>query len=62
MELESFGVGVLCIMPGAVHDTKFASSSNMDDALIWKVPIGTLTAATVASSVVKGIITGSPHL
>ena len=60
--MEAYGVGVTCILPGAVHDTKFASASNMMDALVWKVPIGRLNAATVASSIVKGMISGTPEL
>lgn len=62
MELESFGVGVTCVMPGAVYDTCFASASNMSEALVWKFPIGSLTAASVASSVVRGLIAGCPEL
>ena len=38
MELETYGVGVTCIMPGAVYDTSFLFESNMNDALIWKIP------------------------
>ena len=52
MELETYGVGVTCIMPGAVYDTSFLFESNMNDALIWKIPCGRLTAPVVASSVV----------
>jgi short-subunit dehydrogenase len=62
MELEPFGVGVTCIMPGAVHDTNFSSRSKMDDALIWKFPIGGLTAPIVASSVVRSMISGCPEI
>ena len=34
----------------------------MDDALIWKVPFGRLTAPVVASSVVEGMIAGCPEI
>ena len=62
MELETYGVGVTCIMPGAVYDTSFLFESNMNDALIWKIPCGRLTAPVVASSVVKGMIAGCPEI
>lgn len=61
-ELESYGVGVTCMMPGAVNDTNFALASNMKQSLVWKFPVGLLTAPTVASSVVKAMISGHPAI
>jgi len=62
LELEPFGVGVTCVMPGAVMDTGFATRSNMENALVWKFPIGSLTSSVVASSTVHGMIEGSPEI
>ncbi len=62
LELEPYGVGVTCIMPGAVHDTDFASESNMKDATIWKIPFGKITAQVVARSTVNAMIRGSPEI
>ena len=57
-EMEHYGVGVTCIMPGAVMQTDFASSAKMANALIWKIPAGRLTPEIVAESTVKAIIQG----
>jgi len=57
-EMEQYGVGVTCIMPGAVMQTAFASSAKMADALVWKFPVGRLTPEIVAESTVKAIIQG----
>lgn len=62
MKLETYGVGVTCIMPGAVDDKSFLVESNMNDAFIWKIPCGHLTAPVVASSVVKEMIVGCPEI
>jgi len=57
-ELEDYGVGVSCIIPGAVAETTFASSANMADATVWQFPIGRLTPEIVAESTVRTIIRG----
>lgn len=62
LELEAYNVAVTCVMPGAVLDTKFATQSNMQNALIWKFPIGGLTTEIVASCAVNGMIAGSSEI
>lgn len=37
-EMESYGVGVTCLMPGAVYDTDFRGTSGTEQAFIWKLP------------------------
>jgi short-subunit dehydrogenase len=57
-EMEPYGVGVTCIMPGAVRDTDFASNANMRDAAIWSFPFGILSPEMVAECTVNAIILG----
>ncbi|CAB9501870.1 Testosterone 17-beta-dehydrogenase 3 [Seminavis robusta] len=57
-ELELFGVGVTCLMPGAVKDTDFRSTSSTHEALCWKLPGYPKTAATVAQLGVTALLTG----
>ncbi len=61
-ELEEHGVGVTCIMPGAVKDTSFANTGKMTDSFIWDFPLVTLTPDTVAFSSVKAMIAGYPEV
>jgi len=61
-EMEDYGVGVTCIIPGAVAETKFASSANMANAIVWKFPIGRLTPEIVAESTVRSIIGGRQEI
>ena len=57
-ELEGYGVGVTCVMPGAVTDTNFQSDANMMDSTIFKFPIGGLTPEIVAEIAVRAVISG----
>ena len=57
-ELEGYGIGVTCAMPGAVTETNFASSANMEDSVIFKVPVGGLTPEIVAEKAVNAMIAG----
>jgi Short-chain dehydrogenases of various substrate specificities len=57
-EMEGSGVGVTCIMPGAVRGTEFASNANMEDAAIWEFPFGILDPETVAECAVDAVISG----
>eukprot|EP00557_Chaetoceros_sp_GSL56_P007433 CAMPEP_0176495032 /NCGR_PEP_ID=MMETSP0200_2-20121128/10433_1 /TAXON_ID=947934 /ORGANISM="Chaetoceros sp., Strain GSL56" /LENGTH=585 /DNA_ID=CAMNT_0017892869 /DNA_START=1961 /DNA_END=3715 /DNA_ORIENTATION=- len=59
-EMEGYGVGVTCIMPGAVRGTNFASNANMEDAVIWEFPFGILDPETVAECTVDAVILGRP--
>ena len=57
-EMESYGVGVSCIMPGAVKETSFAAIANMSDSVVWKLPFGGLTPEIVAESAVRAMLFG----
>ena len=59
MELGKYGVGVTCLMPGAVKGTSFASSSRIEDALCWKVPGYAMKAPAVASVGVRALLNGA---
>ena len=57
-ELEPYGVGVTCLMPGAVRDTDFRSSSDTKEALCWKLPYYTRSPATVAQQGIRALLAG----
>jgi len=57
-ELEKYGVGVTCVMPGAVKGTSFASRSNAEDAICWKFPFYPMTAEDVASRSIQAVLSG----
>jgi short-subunit dehydrogenase len=57
-ELEQYGVGVTCLMPGAVRDTSFRSNSEVDEALCWKLPFYSRTAPLVAHQGVVAMLNG----
>jgi len=61
-ELEPFGVGVTLVMPGAVKNTEFAKSANMEDAFIWKIPFGILTPEIVATTTVRSMLIGNSEV
>lgn len=58
-EMEPYGVGVTCLLPGAVRDTAFKSSSEVDEALCWKLPFYARPAPQVAHLGVVGMLEGS---
>ena len=61
-ELEQYGCGVTCLMPGAVKETGFRSSSNTDDALCWKIPFYPAIAEDVAHRGVRAMLAGDPEV
>ena len=61
-ELEQYGCGVTCLMPGAVKGTAFKSSSNTDDALCWKIPFYPAIAQDVAHRGVRALLAGDPEV
>ena len=58
-EMEPYGVGVTCLLPGAVRDTAFQSRSEVDDALCWKLPFYARPAPQVAHQGVVGMLDGA---
>ena len=61
-ELEKYGVGVTCIMPGAVKGTSFATRSNAEEALCWKFPFYPMKAPNVAARGVRALLTGDAEV
>jgi short-subunit dehydrogenase len=57
-EMEWYGIGVTCILPGAVRGTNFASRANMEDAAIWEFPFGILDPEIVSECTVNAVILG----
>ena len=57
-ELEPHGVGVTCVMPGAVRDTDFKTRSKSEEALCWKIPFYTKTPQQVAEMAVRATLRG----
>ena len=60
-ELEASGVGVTCLIPGAVGETSFASRSGVDDAVCFRVPGYAVTAEKVAGEGVRAMMVGYPE-
>mmetsp|Transcript_26222 Transcript_26222/g.56818 ORF Transcript_26222/g.56818 Transcript_26222/m.56818 type:complete len:1082 (-) Transcript_26222:41-3286(-) len=61
-ELEQYGCGVTCLMPGAVKGTAFRTESNTDDAVCWKIPFYPKTAEVVAHRGVQAMLAGDPEV
>lgn len=57
-ELEPYGVGVTCVMPGAVKETEFKSRSDSDQAVCWKIPFYPKTPQRVAEQGIKALLRG----
>jgi len=61
-EMERFGVGVTCLLPGAVKDTAFASRSDVEDAVCFHFPGYAKTPEVVASAGIKALMLGYPEV
>jgi short-subunit dehydrogenase len=57
-ELEVYGVGVTCLLPGAVGDSSFRKSSGSGNALCWKVPFYVRSCETVADQGIRAMLGG----
>ena len=57
-ELEPYGVGVTCLMPGAVRDTDFRTRSKSHEAICWKIPFYTKAPSEVAKLGVRSLLRG----
>jgi hypothetical protein len=55
-ELEKYGVGVTCLIPGAVKDTSFAVDSNANEAICFKLPFYAMKAQHVASRGITSLL------
>jgi short-subunit dehydrogenase len=58
LELEPYGVGVTCVLPGAVKDTEFKARSQSHQAACWKIPFYPKAPQLVASSGIKALLRG----
>jgi len=62
-EMERYGVGVTCLLPGAVKDTSFASQSKvLQQAACYHFPGYAKTPELVAGAGVKGLMLGYPEI
>ena len=61
-ELEKYGVGVTCLLPGAVKGTEFASRSNLEKALAFRIPFYAMKAPDVASRAVRAMLSGDAEV
>jgi len=61
-ELEPYGVGVTCLLPGAVRGTEFRSRSNSQEALCWKIPFYSKTPSSVAECGVRAMLRGDTEV
>lgn len=61
-ELEPFGVGMTCLLPGAVRNTEFRSRSNSRDALCWKLPFYLKSPHQVAEMGVRALLRGETEV
>jgi uncharacterized protein len=57
-ELESYGVGVTCLLPGAVRETAFRYQSGPSEALCWKIPFYPITPYQVARAGIRALLRG----
>jgi short chain dehydrogenase len=62
LDLEPFGVGVTCLVPGAVKDTEFRFRSRSEQALVWRLPFCTCTPQQVASQGVRAMLRGESEV
>ena len=61
-EMEPCGVGVTCLMPGAVEDTDFSKMSKTDQALCWKLPFYPRKPQVVAKLGVRAMLQGETEV
>ena len=57
-EMEPFGVGITCILPGAVADTQFRVRSGTRQALCWYMPFYPKSPEAVAHQGIVSVLDG----
>jgi short chain dehydrogenase len=62
LDMEPFGVGVTCLIPGAVRDTEFRVQSRSEQALVWRLPFCTCTPQQVAAQGVRAMLRGETEV
>jgi uncharacterized protein len=61
-ELEPYGVGVTCLMPGPVVGTQFRQRSGTDRALCWYIPYYARPVQSVAHQGVMSLLDGDTQV
>jgi hypothetical protein len=61
-ELEPYGVGITCLMPGPVVNTQFRERSRTGRALCWYIPFYARPASTVAHLGVMSLLDGDTQV
>ena len=61
-EMEKYGVGVTCLLPGAVKDTDFASRSDVESAVCFQIPGYAKPPELVAGEGIKAMMLGYPEV
>lgn len=61
-ELEKYGVGVTCIMPGAVKGTDFAVNSNCAESACWRFPCYPMSTPNVAARGIRALLSGDSEI
>lgn len=61
-EMEPYGVGVTCLLPGAVRDTQFRDRSGTKRALCWSLPFYPRPADVVAHQGVVALLDGDAQV
>ena len=61
-EMEQYGVGVTCLVPGAVEGTDFRETSDSQEALCWKLPFYSKSAEHVAKMGVRAMLRGETEV
>lgn len=59
-EMERYGVGVTCVIPGAVKETSFASRSNIEEAACFHFPGYAKSPELVAGEGIQSLMLGYP--
>jgi short-subunit dehydrogenase len=59
-EMEKYGVGVTCIMPGATKGTSFSSTSG--DLACYKYPFYAMSSQSVAESGIRALLSGDAEV
>ena len=60
-EMERYGVGITCLLPGAVKDTSFASRSGVEEAACFHFPGYAKEPELVAGEGIKSLMLGYPE-
>ena len=60
-EMEKYGVGVTCVLPGAVKGTSFANGST-GQAVCWKFPFYPMSSRSIAERSIHALLSGDAEV